>query len=320
MVTGSAVGEYRTVRVAAVIPQAEDIVSLILTSADGSPLPEWTGGAHIDMLLKEGLERQYSLCGSPDDRAHWRISVLRDPHSRGGSAWIHSEIHVGDRVKVRGPRNNFPLISAQEYLFIAGGIGITPFLPMISALESAGQSWRLVYGGRRISSMAFVDELSAYGDKVLLWPQDGRGLIDLESLLASPRRDVALYACGPEALLGAVEERSAHWPSDALHLERFRPRAGALEGVNSSFEVVLDTSGLSITVEPTQTIVDAVLEAGVHVPTSCREGTCGTCETFVLEGIPDHRDSYLTPQERETNEVMMVCCSRAKTARLVLDL
>ncbi|MBP2371624.1 PDR/VanB family oxidoreductase [Pseudonocardia parietis] len=311
--------EVRAV-VAEISPAATGVVSVRLEPAVGDKMPSWEPGAHVDLVLGPDLERQYSLCGDPADLRSWRIGVLREPESRGGSSHVHDNLVVGDEVRCRGPRNNFSLDDADDYVFIAGGIGITPILPMIGACEAAGKPWRLVYGGRAEDSMAFRSELAAYGDRVTIWPQDTRGLLDLDGLLGTPAPGTEIYCCGPGALLDAVEERCANWPDGALHLERFRPKEGALDGENSAFEVVLDYSDISIMVAPDQTVAEAIEAAGVHIPTSCREGTCGTCETVVLEGEPDHRDSYLTPQEKESNEVMMPCCSRSCSARLVLDL
>lgn len=299
---------------------ADGVLALTLADPSGSELPTWQAGAHVDLSLGGGLERQYSLCGDTADSARWRVAVLREPASRGGSEWIHTRLRKGDLIAVRGPRNNFPLVVADEYVFVAGGIGITPLLPMIESVAAQGRPWKLVYGGRRAASMAFVDELARHGDHVTLWPQDLLGLIDLNSLLRVPRSGVAVYCCGPEALIDAVESRCATWPAGALHVERFRPRPGNLEGEDTAFELVLDHSGISLTVGAGQSIVEALETAGVDVDTSCREGTCGTCETIVLDGDPDHRDSFLQPAERASGATMMICCSRSRSARLVLDL
>lgn len=306
--------------VAAIGAEAEGIVSLRLEPAAGEKMPAWEPGAHVDVVLGPELERQYSLCGDPTDLSHWRLGILREPESRGGSAHVHEQLAVGDELVLRGPRNNFALVEAERYLFVAGGIGITPILPMIAACEAAGKPWRLFYGGRRESSMAFRGELAGYGDTVTFWPQDTHGILDLEAILGTPEPGTAVYCCGPGVLLDAVEERCAAWPVGALHLERFRPKEGALDGVNTPFEVELDASGLTLTVRADQTLAEAIEEAGIDLPTSCREGTCGTCETFVLEGEPDHRDSYLTFEEQESGEVIMPCCSRSRSPRLVLDL
>jgi ferredoxin-NADP reductase len=299
---------------------ADGVVSLELADPAGAALPAWEPGAHVDLMLGPELERQYSLCGEPADRTRWRIAVLLEAEGRGGSAYVHDRLAVGDRVRVGGPRNHFPLTEAGEYLFVAGGIGVTPLLPMIRQVARAGMPWRLVYGGRSASSMAFAAELTAGGAPVELWPQDERGLIDLDGLLATPRPGVHVYCCGPEPLLAAVEERMAAWPPHSLKIERFAPKAGVLGGESTSFTVRLDYSELEVTVGAGQSIVAAVEAAGVEVMTSCREGTCGTCETAVISGIPDHRDSVLSDEEHATNEVMMICCSRSLSPLLVLDL
>lgn len=312
--------EDLTAVVAAIEAEADGIVSLRLEPAAGEKMPAWEPGAHVDLVLGPDLERQYSLCGDPADLSGWRLGVLREPESRGGSAHVHERLAVGDQVVCRGPRNNFALVDASDYLFIAGGIGITPILPMIAACEAAGKPWRLFYGGRQESSMAFRGELSGHGDKVTFWPQETHGILDLEAILGTPEPGTAVYCCGPGVLLDAVEERCAAWPPGALHLERFRPKEGALEGANLPFEVELDASGITVTVGADQTLAEAIEEAGIDLPTSCREGTCGTCETYVLEGEPDHRDSYLSAEEQASGEVIMPCCSRSRSPRLVLDL
>lgn len=315
----SDVTEFETI-IVNITNEAHGVRSIDLAPADGDKMPQWEPGSHIDLLLSPELERQYSLCGDPDDNSIWRVAVLREPESRGGSEWVHEQLAVGNRLRVRGPRNNFHLVEEKEYLFIAGGIGITPILPMIARCEANAVPWRLVYGGRAESSMAFTRVLAEHGNKVTFWPQDNCGIIDLEALLGTPRENVAVYCCGPGVLLDAVEERCQSWPTGSLHLERFRPKAGALNGENTAFEVELDEAGIVVAVNAKESIVDALKAAGIHVPTSCREGICGTCETGVLDGTPDHRDSYLTDQEKQSNEVMMLCCSRSKSGRLVLDL
>jgi ferredoxin-NADP reductase len=299
---------------------ADRVVSLVLARPDGGDLPQWTPGAHIDLILRPGLERQYSLCGDPAERGAWRIAVLLETEGRGGSAHLHRAVTAGDTLRARGPRNNFPLVEAEEYLFVAGGIGITPLLPMVRAVHRRGVPWRLVYGGRRYASMGFLDELAAYGDAVTVWPEDRHGLIDLDPLLAKPRAGTKVYCCGPEPLIAAVERRCAGWPEGTLHVERFRPRADARAGAATPFVVELAYSGTTVPVRADQTIVEALEAAGVDVVTSCREGTCGTCETPVLGGRPDHRDLLLTPEERAANDTMMICCSRSLDPVLVLDL
>jgi ferredoxin-NADP reductase len=209
-------------------------------------------------------------------------------------------------------------------LFIAGGIGITPILPMAAAANARGADWQLLYGGRRRASMAFLDELAAYGDRVHLYPKDEEGLLPLGSFLAAPRNDTLVYVCGPEPLLVAVEDWCASWPTGSLHFERFKVKppseTAPVPAIPETFEVVMQRSGTTVTIPPDRSILEVVEEAGAFVLSACREGICGTCETVVLEGNPDHRDSVLTPAEREAGGVMMICVSRSCTRRLVLDL
>ncbi|MEV5952488.1 PDR/VanB family oxidoreductase [Streptomyces sp. NPDC051987] len=303
---------------------ADDVVSLTLRRPDGGPLPAWTPGAHIDLFLHDGeggeLVRQYSLCGHPAERDAWRIAVLREPDGRGGSAYVHDHLHEGTEVRVRGPRNNFPLRPAERHLFIAGGVGITPVLPMVEAAEAAGADWRLLYGGRTRTSMAFLDRLTPYGDRVLVRPQDEYGLLDLATFLAVPEDGTLVHACGPEPLLRAVQERCASWPPGTLGVERFAPFRTAETGPADAFELELARSGLTLTVAPDRSVLETLEEAGVAVDFSCREGTCGTCETDVLDGKPDHRDTLLSEDERAAGDTMLICVSRSCGPRLVLDL
>jgi ferredoxin-NADP reductase len=297
---------------------ADGVVVLDLRETDGSDLPAWAPGAHIDLSPAAGVVRQYSLCGDPADRTHWRIAVLREPDGRGGSRAVHDRLHEDDLVETRGPRNHFPLVPAPRYLFVAGGIGITPLLPMIAAVASAGADWRLHYGGRSRGSMAFRSLLcSAYGARVSVHPQDETGLLDLDAILADEPRDTPIYCCGPEPLLRAIELRC---PDRPLHLERFAPSEPGEPVRAGSFEVELARTGRVLTVPPGRSILRAVQEAGVEVLWSCTEGTCGTCETTVLDGAVDHRDSLLTPAERAANDTMFICVSRAAGPRLILDL
>lgn len=212
------------VRVESIDTASDGVVTLRLRRTDDGELPSWEPGAHIDLVLDAAPTRQYSLCGDPSDRSSFRIGVLRDPEGRGSSLYVHDRLQAGDVVRVRGPRNHFPLIAAPRYLFIAGGIGITPLLPMIAEVEAAGADWRLVYGGRRRASMAFLPELEAHASRVSVWPQDEYGLLNLTEILGSPEPDTHIYCCGPEQLLAAVEAMCEAWPSGALHVERFSPR------------------------------------------------------------------------------------------------
>lgn len=301
---------------------ASGVVELTLASSDKDvPLPPWKPGAHIDLKLKDGITRQYSLCGDPDQQGVWRVAVLREPVSRGGSVFVHDELKLGMSLDVRGPRNHFALAPSPRYIFIAGGIGITPVLPMIRAAEAAGANWSLLYAGRSLATMAYRDELAQYGDQVTLQPRDTAGRADLSALLSSPVADTKIYCCGPQTLLQTVEELCQAWPSGSLHVEHFLAKPIDTEdGALDDFDVVLKRSGATVHVGRDMSIVDACAQIGVNIPTSCLEGTCGSCETAVLGGVPAHRDSVLTPEDKAENAYMMPCISRSCSRRLTLDL
>jgi ferredoxin-NADP reductase len=295
--------------------EAAGVVGVDLALVSGGALPAWTPGAHIDVELPGGLTRQYSLCGDPDDPHLWRIGVLREADGRGGSRWIADDLTEGTVLRVRGPRNNFPLQRADRYVFVAGGIGITPLLPMIRAVEATGGDWVLHYGGRTRASMAFLPELSRFGDRVRVYPQDEVGLLDLEAVLDDP--SALVYCCGPTGLIDALEARC---PAGTLRVERFSAVPLETEGADYAFDVVCERSGVIVTVPPQTTVLQAVEDAGIAVHSSCTEGICGTCETTVLEGEPEHRDSLLTDDEKAAGDTMLICVSRCRGARLVLDL
>lgn len=301
--------------------EADGVVSLTLGRSDGGELPVWAPGAHVDVHLADGLVRQYSLCSDPADRQRWRLGVLREPVSRGGSEYVFDKLHGGDIVTVGEPRNHFALEPAPRYVFVAGGIGITPVLPMVAAAQTAGADWTLLYGGRTRSSMAFVDELAGYGDRVRLAPQDEVGLLDLAGLLATPRRGTLVYACGPAPMLDAVDALMAAWPAGSLRVERFAPREVA-DTAGATFEVEFARSGVTATVPPGRSILTAAEEAGIPALWSCREGTCGTCETPMLAGRAEHRDALLTDEEKAEQSTVFICVSRAEPGcpRLTLDL
>jgi ferredoxin-NADP reductase len=309
-----------SLRVTAKESLSEGVVGLELRADDGSELPAWEPGAHLDLAMGGDLIRQYSLCGDPEDRTRYEVAVLREDHGRGGSAYVHDDLALDDTVTVRGPRNHFPLVEAERYLFVAGGIGITPLRAMVRRLAADGTPWTLAYGGRSRDRMAFREELDALGDEVSIVPEDEVGVLDLATLLADPRPDVAVYCCGPEPLLQAVEAQCKAWPAGALHVERFAAKPGAADGPNEGFEVEARRSGATVNVGPAESIVDALERVGITAETSCREGTCGTCETPVLEGEPDHRDSLLTEEEQAAGDTMMICVGRCRSERLVLDL
>jgi ferredoxin-NADP reductase len=295
--------------------EAAGVVSLTLRRPDGGPLPGWQPGAHVDLLLAEGLERQYSLCG-PAGTEVWRVAVLREPEGRGGSDFVHTSLTPGSPVRARGPRNHFPLEPAPRHRFVAGGIGITPILRMLDAATALSSDWSLLYGGRSRESMAFVAELAERHPAERL--TFTTGLLDLDGYLAGLGPDELVYACGPASLLEAVESRV---PASALRVERFTAAAADTAG-DSAFQVELARSGLLLTVPPGRSVLETVRQAGVEVLYSCTEGTCGTCETDVLAGEPDHRDTVLTEAERAGGETMMICVSRCRApgGRLTLDL
>lgn len=281
---------------------ADDVVSLVLRGDEGS-LEPWEPGAHIDLALPNWLTRQYSLCGDPGDLSAYRIAVRLDPLSRGGSEYIHLYLRPGRTLEVSSPRNHFPLVPAPEYLFLAGGIGITPIVPMLRAAVAAGAAASLVYAGRSASTMPFADELLAmYGDRVRLF---AGGRPDLASFA-----DFAgeVYCCGPASMLAAAE---AVFPW--LHAERFQPTRRAF-GPDEPFEVECARSGAVIQVPADESLLDVLNHAGRPVPSGCREGVCGSCELTVLDGEPEHRDDIGAPPGR-----MYACVSRALSPRLVLD-
>jgi ferredoxin-NADP reductase len=312
--------DLTTLRVTAKQPRADGVLTLELAAPSGGRLRDWTPGSHIDLVLPNGVTRQYSLCGDRFDAFTYRVGVLREPAGRGGSAFVHEQLAVGDLVGVGGPRNNFPLVPSERYLFVAGGIGITPLLPMIRQADLLGADWQLLYGGRRRGSMAFLDELAAYGDRVLVRPEDEFGLLDLRGFLGEPRAEVKLYCCGPAPLLAAMEAACAGWPPHTLRTERFVADERAAPVRSAPFEVELARTGVSVAVPDDVSVLDAVGAAGVDVLSSCRQGVCGTCETTVLAGAPDHRDSLLDDDERAAGDSMYICVSRASSDRLVLDL
>ncbi|QNS07190.1 PDR/VanB family oxidoreductase [Streptomyces xanthii] len=296
--------------------EADGVLSVELTHPDGKPLPAWTPGAHIDVHVG-GQIRQYSLCGDPADTGGYRIGVLNEPSSRGGSRHVHTKLRPGQPVTVSEPRNHFVLEDAPAYVFVAGGIGVTPILAMAREAARRGAAWRMVYGGRSRASMAFTDELSALGGDLTLVPQDELGHIDLASELAELPEGALVYCCGPEPLLAAIEERCS---AERLRLERFAAPVVERSGDDATFEVECRTSGLTLSVDADTSILEAAEQAGLSVNSSCRDGICGSCETRVLDGTPDHRDFLLSDAEHAANASMMICVSRCASGRLVLDL
>lgn len=301
---------------------AENIVAIELRDPEGDELPPWEPGAHIDLVLPSGNVRPYSLCGDTADLTSYRIAVLREAKSRGGSEEIHDTGLVGKRVGVRGPKNRFVLEPAERYLFIAGGIGITPILAMVKKVSGEGTPWRLVYGGRTRRSLGFLDELDACpGGNVTVIPEDVDGRPDIRALFEDLDADAAVYCCGPAPMLEAAERVAEEvLAPGALHVERFAGTdAPPRDDTDAeTFEVELARTGLTLPVPPDRSILDVVLDVVPGQLYSCEEGYCGTCETRVLSGEPEHRDTVLTDEERRDR--MMICVGRSRSAKLVLDL
>jgi len=287
---------------------AEGVVQLRLKGRD---LPSWEPGAHLDLVLPSGLVRQYSLCGDPADTSSYTVATRLIEDGRGGSREVHEQVTEGMELEVRGPRNRFPLVDAPSYVFVVGGIGITPVLPMLRALGDGAQ-WRLLYGGRTRASMPFLAEIEKLGgDGVTVVAEDEDGLPDVDGLLADLPEGTAVYCCGPEGLIAAVQER---FPQ--VRLERFAPHTSA-DG-NGAFEVELRRSGRTLTVPADSTVLAAVRTVLPNTAYSCEQGFCGTCRQRVLEGEVEHRDELLRDAERADS--MLICVSRARSERLVLDL
>jgi ferredoxin-NADP reductase len=298
--------------------ESDDVLSIELAPLPGSTLPAWTPGAHLDVHLPGGLVRQYSLCGRRDDET-WRIAVLREPSSRGGSSYVHDQLRPGDVLTLSAPRNNFELEPAPRYLFIAGGVGITPILPKLVEAERRGAAWQLLYGGKQRSSMAFLAELATYGDRVSVLPQDEAGLLPVRSTLEAQEPGTSVHCCGPAPLIEAVVGAATDLGLQEVHVERFA--AAATQPVSGDgFEVLAVRAGVRVVVPPDTSILEALEGAGLSPFHSCREGICGSCETKVLSGQVDHRDSLLSPSEKESGETMMICVSRSRGGPLELDL
>ncbi len=296
--------------------EAPGVLSLELVSPDGAALPAFAAGAHVDLHLADGLVRQYSLSGDPAERTQWRLAV-REVAGGRGSMVVHRQLRPGAMLQVGLPRNNFPLLPAQRYLFIAGGIGITPLLPMMRAANLAGTPWTLLFCARSAAEAPFLAEARALGEVVLHASAAGTRL-DAAARLHDVHPGMRIYCCGPQALMAAVEQAGAHWPEDSLHFEWFAPRQ-QLHAAAGVFEVHCARSARTVSVAASHSILAALREAGITAPASCEEGVCGSCEVAVLEGEVDHRDSILSASERAAGRSMMICVSRARGARLVLD-
>lgn len=312
-------------RIVAIEYAAEDILSFTLRPMNGA-LPERIDpGSHVDVHLPNGMMRSYSLSNGPGQRHGYRLTVARDANSRGGSVYMHDKLRVGQILEISQPRNNFELAEqASLSVFFAGGIGVTPFIPMIARLNEIGREWRLYYCARNRERAALVDEilqLEADGSgQFIAHHDDTDGIFDLKAALSSMPAEVHVYCCGPKGMLDAFRSgaQEAGIASDHVHFEYFN--ADVESATEGGFVVVLNQSGIEINVEPGQTLLHALIQHNVNISYSCEEGICGACEVHVLDGVPDHRDMVLNDQEKQANKTMMVCCSGSKSARLVLDL
>jgi vanillate O-demethylase ferredoxin subunit len=313
------------VRVERRTSEAEDICSYELVSVDGTPLPAFSAGSHIDVHVAPGLVRQYSLCNPPHETHRYLIGVLRDPASRGGSQGMHETIHTGATLTISAPKNHFPLVDAERSLLLAGGIGVTPVLAMAEALSAQGAAFEMHYCARSPERTAFRERIAAsqFAAQVHFHYDSGapEQKLDLPTLLARLDRGTHIYFCGPGGFIDYVKAAAAaqNWPEAQLHLEYFG--AAAVDaGGDQAFEVKLSSTGASYTVPAGVTVMQVLRDAGVFVAASCEQGVCGTCLTRVLEGVPDHRDLYLTEEEQAANDQFTPCCSRSKSPTLVLDL
>jgi len=314
------------VRVAARNIAATDIVSFELVDPAGGPLPPFSAGSHIDVHVADGLVRQYSLCNHPAETHRYQIGVLHDAASRGGSRGLHERLQAGDLIRISAPKNHFPLAAgARHSMLFAGGIGITPILCMAERLAASGASFAMHYCARSRDRAAFLERIAAapFADRVRLHFDDegAEQRLDLHATLAEPAEGVHLYVCGPKGFMDATlaTARAAGWPEDRLHYEFFSADV-APRDADEAFEVKLASSGRSVVVPRDQTVIQALAAAGVDLPSSCEQGVCGTCLTRVIDGIPDHRDLFLTREEQALNDQFTPCCSRAKSHVLVLDI
>jgi ferredoxin-NADP reductase len=313
------------VRVKRISYEAESINSYELVAPEGGDLVRFTAGSHVDLHLSNGMIRSYSLINDQSERSRYVIAINKDAASRGGSSYIHETLRAGSLIMISHPKNNFALAeNANHSVLVAGGIGITPLLSMIRRLGALRRSWELYYATRTRSAAAFLDELNSLAFDAtaklhLHFDEEVSGrMLDLLAIIRTASADAHLYCCGPIAMLEAFEAATANRPPEQVHVEYFKAKEKpAAEG---GFRVKLARSNRTITVEPGKTILNALLDAGIAVNFSCTEGICGTCETRVIEGIPDHRDLFLGKEDHAANNTMMICCSGSKSSTLVLDL
>lgn len=311
--------ELIDVRVNAVHVLATDIKLFELQRPDGQPLPAVEAGAHIGVRLPNGIIRQYSLLSPDSNPLSYSIGVKKDPQSTGGSLYMHDQLREGDIIQIEMPRNNFPLVeAASSSVLFAGGIGITPIWCMVQRLDALQQPWHLYYACRTRGDAAFLSELEPRENVTLHFDDEHGGeVLDIAAIVNSASSDTHLYCCGPAPMLAAFENATSTWPSDHVHIEYFTAKEES--ATSGGFVVELARSKVEVFVPEGKSILYALREAGIDVPSSCEEGVCGSCEMRVLSGIPDHRDAILSEPERAANNTMMICCSGCKSDRLVLD-
>lgn len=312
--------EITNLRVTSVMWKSDLIRVIELRSPDEGPLAPFSAGSHIDLHLPTGLVRSYSLINSQDERHRYLVAVARDAASRGGSVFIHENLRVGDSISVGVPRNLFKLDErSPSAILIGGGIGITPLISMVMRLSELDRTWKLHYAIRTRKEAGFLRDLLSYGDRVHVHCDDEQGgFLDIRSIVQSAPLNAHFYCCGPRPMMTAFGELTRNLSADRIHVEHFTPIDSA--AITGGFLLQLARSGRTIAVPAGSTILEALANAGIEVPNSCQRGVCGTCETRVLGGTPDHRDSILTPGERAAANTMMICCSGSLTEHLVLDI
>lgn len=313
------------VRVVRVVQEADDIRSFELASANGEPLPAFSAGSHIDVKVSDSIIRQYSLCNDPDIPSHYRIGVLKDPNSRGGSVALHESVAEGCILDISRPKNHFSLVSSDQTLLFAGGIGITPLLSMATRLSRIGADFEMHYAAKSVARMAFVKEImaSTFSSRVHFYYDDGDSInkISPDLIFGRFRSDAQVYVCGPKGFIDYICQSASDFGFNKsnIHFEYFAaaPKLTRSEG---EFKVQIASTGLVYEIPAEKSILQVLSENGVAIPYSCEQGVCGTCATRVLKGLPDHRDLFFSTAEQEKNDIFTPCCSRSRSDLLVLDI
>lgn len=315
----------QTLKVQCIEHQAAGINTFEFVDPAGNPLPPFTAGAHIDVHLPGGFIRQYSLCNSPHERHRYVVGVLNVADGRGGSQSLHNNVKVGDLIQISEPRNHFPVVEqAKRHVLLGGGIGVTPMMAMLEHFEASGAEYILYYCGESPERTAFKERLSALQAKNVVIHYDGGDpmrRLDIREILKQHEPGTHLYCCGPGGFMAGVKASSEHWPEGTVHFEHFAAPVLAksdVAAVVGEFQVTLKSSGQTLAVPSNKSIAEVLREAGIECATSCEAGICGTCKTGFSGGEVDHQDFILSDDEKVGH--MLICCSRAKSATLVLDL